>query len=326
MPTVSKVNDDPRLRPFVQSLETAPLGDDDLIRFRPDDGDNGVAAKVQSSELYDDEARATLRTLLTSPAKETLNCFARRRILLGRRTANVNYFHQAISAYSILSKVNDVPWNTWFLAALLLGEYGNDGDVVNLFGGPATPGGSLCRSLQESIANGGSLEMCHLREVNTTYGTGMVELPLPHDVAARGWLRAPVIDRDDAVYSPKSNLAQLAVDIADGLDQLEGTHTTALEFSRLLTGATPFVPTLGCLHCCAKRGNSTFDVYVAELESASDARRLATEVPDEEGVAASNGTNVVLFLAQPNFDDGADTPIPETATLAALAQDVLSRA
>jgi hypothetical protein len=83
---------------------------------------------------------------------------------------------------------------------------------------------------------------------------------------------------------------------------------------------------LGCLHCCAKRGNSTFDVYVAELESASDARRLATEVPDEEGVAASNGTNVVLFLAQPNFDDGADTPIPETATLAALAQDVLSRA
>ena len=319
------MTEDPRLKPFVDSLESAHLGSDDLVRFRADDGDNAVAAMVQASELYDDETRAALRMLLTSNSKEILALFARRRILLGRRTSNATYFGQALAAFSLLPKVKDVPWNTWLLAAVFLGGYSNDSDVVALYGGPDSPGGSLCRSIQASLAHGGSLDMCHLREVNTTYGAGMIELPLPHDVAARSWSRAPIIDRDDATYSPTINLAQLAVDVADALDQLAGTQTTALAFSRLSTGSTPFVPTLGCLHCYAMRGSTTFDVYVAELQSDADARRLSDEISDDQGTAVSNGATVVVFLIEPNFDDEVEAATPDTTLLRKLATSVLAR-
>jgi hypothetical protein len=278
---------------------------------------------IQSSELYDSAARDTLRTLLTSDAKGTLYLFAQRRVVLGQRTSNVSYCHQALAALSLLPTMNDVPWTTWFLAALVLGGYAKDADVVTLFEGPSTPGGVRCQVLQNSLEHGGSLAQCHLALVSTTYGTGIIELPLPHDVPARGFSGAPVIDRTSSLYAPTMNLAQLAVDVADGLDQLEGTRTTGLTFSFLSIGASASVPNLGCLHCTAVRSEATFDVYVTEFESASSATQLTAELYEDEGVAVCSGAKVVLLKPQPNFDDDQLTSRPDTAALETLARDAL---
>jgi hypothetical protein len=203
------MTNDPRLNPLVSSLASAKLGSGDFVRFRPDDRDDRVSTLVQTAELYDDVTRSDLRTLLTDDAQISLRRFAQRRVVLGRRTCNASYLHQALSALSLLPTVDDIPWRTWFVAALVLGEYANNADVVNLFEGPSTAGGTVCKAIQKSLKNGGSLAQCHLAEVDTTYGAGLVELPLPLDIPGSGLYGEPWIDRDDAVYAPTFNLAQL---------------------------------------------------------------------------------------------------------------------
>ena len=99
-----------------------------------------------------------------------------------------------------------------------------------------------CHELQNSLENGGSLSQCHLREVETTYGLGIIELPLPHDLPGY-WSRPPMIGRDDAVYAPTINLAQLAIKAADALDRLEGTQRPLWSFrSSRLGPQLPLAP------------------------------------------------------------------------------------
>ena len=173
------VIDDPRLNPLANSLASATVGGGDLVRFHPDDGDERVSALVQTAELYEDAARRDLRTMLTSDAAYNLSLFAKRRVVSGQRTSNVSYFHQALSAFSLLPTVDDIPWKTWFVAAVLLGQYANDPDMVRLFEGPSTAGGEICQSIQKSLRSGGSLAQCHLAEVETSYGKGMIGFPYP---------------------------------------------------------------------------------------------------------------------------------------------------
>ena len=317
------MTDDPRLLPFVSSLATAKVGSDDFVRFRPYDGDDRVSSLVQSAELYEDVARGSLRTLLTDDAKFTLLLFAQRRVVLGRRTNNVSYFHQALSALSLLPTVDDIPWRTWFVAALILGEFRHDPDIVELFEGSSTAGGELCQSIQKSLINGGSLSQCHLADVNTTYGAGMIELPLPHDIPGGGLYGQPLIESDAALYAPTFNLAQLAVDVADAVDCLDRTRTTALEYSGLAVSGA-YIRNSGCLHCCAVSAGGSFDIFMADLASESDVKGLELQVLDAGGVAVCRGSKTVTFLPQPNFDDDSDPPRLDAETLIALANRSLT--
>jgi hypothetical protein len=316
-----RVSDDPRLKLLASSLASATVGSEDLVRFHRDDSDERVSALVQTAELYDDVARRDLRALLKPDATYTLHLFAKRRIVEGQRTSNASYFHQALSALSLLPTVDEIPWKTWFVAALLLGEHANAPDVVTLFEGPSTAGGAICQSIQKSLKNGGSLAQCHLAEVETSYGKGMIELPLPVDVPARGWNSAPLIERDDATYAPTFNLAQTAVNIADAIDGLAGTRTAAIEYSPLAVGGA-FIRTSGCLRSYATSADTSYDIYAADLKSEFDAKRLISQVTDAGGAGASRATAVVVLLEQPNFDDGSVTMFDAEA-LSALAQRAL---
>lgn len=325
MSKVTEVPHDPRFTLIADSLARATVGSDDLIRFELDRRDDRVADLVDATELYDGDSRAQLRTLLSSDAHDTLLLFAQRRVLSGRRTVNQHHFRQALSAWSLLPTVSAVPWTTWFLAALLLGDFALDTTLVTLFEGPSTPGGTRCQTLQRSLSKGGSLARCHLVEVTTSYGVGIIELPLPRDVPATGWLDVPLIDRDDALYAPTMNLAQLAVDVADAFNQMADVTTSSIQFSLLSTGTSPFVRTLGCLHFCAESNQTTCDVFVAQLESESDVQRLESNLTLDEGIAVGRGTTVVLIMEQPNFSD-VDTVAPiDTTRFAAVAKDVLTR-
>jgi hypothetical protein len=134
-----------------------------------------------------------------------------------------------------------------------------------------------------------------------------------------------MIGRDDAVYAPTINLAQLAVEAADALDRLEGTRTTALEFSFLSTGTTTSIGTLGCLHCCAIKGNNAIDVYVAELESESDAKQFVAHLSDDDGFVVRNGAELVLFSSQPSFDDNLESPPLDATAFEQLAKSAFLR-
>ena len=84
-----------------------------------------------------------------------------------------------------------------------------------------------------------------------------------------------------------------------------------------------FIRSLGCLRCCATSADGSYDVYVADLTSESDAKRVVAQAVDGGGAGASHATAVVVFLEEPNFDDNAVTKI-DTDALSALAQRALS--
>jgi len=303
---------DPRLTDIVHSLENLPIGGGDFVRFVPDAGDDRVAEIVQSTELFDEVSRRELRTLITDDAKWSLRSLGSRRVVLGERTSNVSYFHQALSAFSLLPTVDDIPWRTWFVGAILLGDYANDPDIVSLFEGPFTAGGERCASIQKSLKNGGSLAHCHLARVDTSYGIGMIELPTPEELPGRSWTNP--VQRDDALYAPTINLAQIAVDVANAFDKMPGTKTTDFDFVQLADGATGMVRNRGCLHFTAMMPDQTVDVSVAEMMTVAEASDFRGSFTSEEAHAVTDGAAVVLFMEQPSFDDD-DTPSPLNRTM-----------
>jgi hypothetical protein len=298
---------DPRLADIVHSLENLPMGDGEFVRFVSDVGDDRVAEIVQSTELFDEVSRRELRTLITDEAKWSLLRLGRRRVVLGERTSNVSYFHQALSAFSLLPTVDDIPWRTWFVGAVLLGDYANDPDIVSLFEGPFTAGGERCASIQRSLKNGGALAHCHLARVDTSYGVGMIELPTPEVVTGRSWTNP--IQHDDALYAPTINLAQITVDAADAFDQIDGTRTSIIDFVQLADGATGMARNRGCLHFTAMMPDETLDVSVAEMMTAAEASDFRASFTSDEAYVVTNGAVVVLFMEQPSFDED-EVPSP----------------
>ena len=301
----------------MRSLENLPLGHGDFVRFVPDVGDDRVANIVQSTELFDEVSRRELRTLITDDAKWRLLRLGRRRVVLGARTSNVSYFHQALSAFSLLPTVDDIPWRTWFVGAVLLGDYANDPDIVSLFEGPFTAGGERCASIQKSLRNGGSLAHCHLARVETGYGVGMIELPTPEDRTGASWTNP--IQRDDALYAPTVNLAQIAVDAADAFDKMHDTRTSRLDFVQLFDGATGMVRNRGCLHFAAMMSGATLDVSVAEMMTVAEATDFRASFSSDEAHVVTQGAIVVLFMEQPSFDDDVLSPPLDRSMLNDLA-------
>jgi hypothetical protein len=312
---------DPRLTEIVHSLETLPIGTGELVRFVPDDGDDRVADIVQSTELFDEQSRCDLRTLITDEAKGSLRRLARRRVVLGERTSNVSYFHQALSAFSLLPTVDDIPWRTWFVGAVLLGAYANDPDIVALFEGPFTAGGERCSAIQKSLKNGGTLAHCHLARLETNYGVGMIALPTPEVVNSRSWNNP--IEHDDALYAPTINLAQIAVDAADAFDKMDGTRTSVVDFAQLADGATGMVRNRGCLHFSAMMPDVTLDVSVAEMMNVEDANDFCSSFDSDGAYVTSEGAVVLLFMEQPSFDDDVVEKPLDTSTLSDLARGAL---
>ena len=299
---------DPRLADVVHSLENLSIGGGDLVRFVPDVADDRVADIVQSTELFDEASRRELRALISQEARATLRHLGRRRVVLGERTSNVSYFHQALSAFSLLPTVDDIPWRTWFVGAVLLGDYASDPDLVSLFEGPFTAGGERCASIQKSLKDGGSLAHCHLARVDTTYGAGMFSLPTPEDLPGRGWTNP--IQHDDALYAPTVNLAQITVDAADAFDEVHGTRTSSIDFVQLADGATGMTKNRGCLHFTATMPDQTLDVSVAEMMTVDDAGDFRSSFTFEEAHVVTEGAVVVLFMEQPSFDDDDEVPAP----------------
>ncbi len=288
----------------------------DFVRFCADTNDDAVGSVVRSVATSGWDDCYGFRRSLGEADVEILRTYALRRIVQGRRQASLSALYEAFDAFALLPRVNDVPWESWFKGDLLVARSlgGDFASFADRFADLADEH-AVARSdvAIESMSRVDSLAQCHLVEVSTSYGTGIVETLVFRDTSPTG-LFGTFRLRDNVVeFAPTTNVAQLAASLADGLDatrrvitgpigqdQLAGTL-----FSLVVAGA--YLPCAGCLSFVADglHGASSFTAFVAELLDESDVASLAASANDTEGEAAFyDGQRIVVLSAQPSFDEG----------------------
>jgi hypothetical protein len=322
--------------------------DDDLVRFTSSAVDESMSRTVRS--LFDslDEHRDEVRRGLSVSDAELLILFARRSGVLALRSQSLRSVSDALDAYALLPHEYDVPWESWFKATLFVGrELGLDlDDAQRRFRDGATiKSGQRADVAFEAMTRVDSLSQCHVIEVSTTYGTGLVETTVVREQGNASWggiTGQPVaLGQYQVDYAPTTNLAQLAVDVADALDASDLVVCSSIRQDQLV-GATfdlvtsgSYIDSLGCLSFFADgvAGRPTFSVCVAEVAAEThydvhyDAEGLAQELAEaaddiEEQAALSRGPCVVVLSAMPNFDA---TDAEESVDLSEFL-DVVARA
>jgi hypothetical protein len=281
-----------------------------------DPNDEVVAAIVRAVTSGGSELCAEFRHGLGMTESETLRLFSLRRTLQGRRQASLGLLSEAVDGFALLPALHDVPWESWFKAALFLTRYlGGDlaltserfADVADL---AATRRAEVA---VESMDRVDTLSQCQLVEVSTNYGTGLVEILIFRNTPTIGLFGAPSsLGVNQVEYHPTTNLAQLAVSLADALDATHSVATgpigqdqlAATSFSLIVSGS--YLPTVGCLGFVAdgEGGEGSFSVFVAELTDDADVEALGTAANRAAGQAAVFDSNrLILFCAQPTFDE-----------------------
>jgi hypothetical protein len=316
---------------LLSDLKQAQLGDSDFIRFCVDPRDDTTARLVESATLLSAGERFQLRQNLDDDCAFTLTKFAQRRTLQGLREQSRQLLHEALGGYSLLPS-SEVPWDTWVRATLfLISPLGEDPDTfINTFDDEASRKRAAIAVSGASRTTG--LDQCHLVEVTTSYGVGLVELPVLNDVAAVGWRGAPSLDRNVAIYSPTTNLATIAARLADEIDKQSGTRAGEIRYSQLaaqyfsLNVNGSWLPTIGCLNFLTEDANgASLNVIVAEMSSDFDMASLSDPaIVDENQVAVIEGTCLVLFSPVPNFDDATNDHDVDLTTYEALARTALN--
>ena len=291
----------------------------DLVRFRDDVNDDLVAGVLRAVTAAGSELCAELRHGLLASEADTLRLFAMRRTLQGRRRGSVGLLSEAMDGFALLPGLNDVPWESWFKAALFITRYlGGDLDAVGRrFADVADQSAARRGNVAvESMDRIEELSQCHLVEVMTNYGTGLVEILVFRNTPTIGLFGAPTsLGVNQVEYHPTTNLAQLAASLADALDETHSVVTgpigqdqlAATSFSLIVPGS--YLPTAGCLGFIAdgEEQEGSFSVFVAELLDNSDAEALADAANDTVGQAAVfDSSRLILFCAQPNFDENPD--------------------
>ena len=301
--------------------------DDDLVRFVDTSIDESLSTTVRS--IFDslDERRRDVRQALTEVECDVLVLFARRRAVTALRLGSARALSDALDAYALLAREYDVPWESWFKATLLIGRgLGLDlADAQRRFRDGATERSAQRADVAfDAMARIDQLPQCHVIEVHSTYGPGLIETTVVRDQGVKSWggiTGQPVLlGQYQVQYAPTTNLAQLAVTIADALDGSGDVVCSSIRQDQLVAATfdlvTPgsYLDSLGCLNFFADAvsGRPSFSVHVAEVApDVFDAEELA-EVADaiEEQSSFAAGPCVVVLSALPSFDATAsDEPV-----------------
>jgi hypothetical protein len=291
----------------------------EFVRFRVDANDDLVAGIVRAATAGGVELCTEFRHGLGATEVDTLRLFAMRRTLQGRRQASLSLLSEAMDGFALLPSINDVPWESWFKAALFVARYlGGDLDAMGeRFADVADTAAARRGNVAvESMDRVDKLSQCQLVEFTTNYGTGFVEILVFRSTPTIGLFGAPTsLGVNQVEYHPRTNLAQLAASLADALDDTHSVVTgpigqdqlAAPSFSLIVPGS--YLPTAGCLGFIAEgeEGQGSFSVFVAELLDDSNAEALAAAAADNVGQAAVfDSSRLILFCAQPNFDENPD--------------------
>jgi hypothetical protein len=309
------VTSDPRItkwREGLAHLEYPSLAGE-FIRYRDDPIDDTVAAIVREVAARGADAAAELRREMDQSSLETLRLFAMRRTLQGRRRGSLGAVGEAMSAFALLPTLEDVPWESWLKAALFVGRsLGAEVETVasnyrELAGGD---GEARLDVAVDSMRRIEKLAQCHIVEVATTYGAGFLETLVFRGAATIGLFGAPNRLGDNVLtFVPTTNLAQLAVSVADGLDAagvttnpLAQDQLAATFFSLAVSGS--YVATTGCLSCVADgaEDDPSFNVVVAELPEGANVDALTRAANDTDGQRAlARGQQLIVLSEVPDF-------------------------
>jgi hypothetical protein len=311
--------------------------DEDLVRFRENPIDDTLSTTVRS--IFDslDEHRDDVRQGLGEDDCDLLILFARRRTVGALRENSLRAVQDALDAYALLPTDRDVPWESWFKATLVIGRH--LGLVLDDAHQRFSSGATEVVAERADVAFDGveritDLAQCHVIEVTTSYGVGLLETTVVREQASKsswgGITGLPVVLGQYQVnYSPTTNLAEMAVAVADALDASGFVTTSAIHQDQLvastfdLVTSGSYLDSLGCLSFFADgaQGQPTFAVVVAEVASeehydvqfkGDDLAQDLAEAADtiEEQSALATGSCVVVVSALPDFgEDASDYPI-----------------
>jgi hypothetical protein len=325
---MERLSEPPGLLTFVSSSDRVraslqQLGDityetqaSDFIRFRDDGADASIGAIVRAVSAEDRNSCAEFRRGLDDA--DGLEVFTRRRVLQGRRQSSLSPLYEALDGFALLPSSEQVPWDSWFSAALLLAcSMGGDVDTiarrfVDLSSDATSARFAVALDAMDRVQ---SLEQCRLVEVSTNYGVGFVETMVFRAVPG-GLYRAPTLGLNQIAYHPTTNLAQLAASLADRLDGADVVtgpigqdQLAATSFA--MTTAGSYLATTGCLSFVAEIGaGDAFTVFVAELPEDADVVTLAESASTtNDQTCVHDQSRLVLFSPQPSFDDDGDVAI-----------------
>ncbi len=301
------------------------ISSNDFLRFREDPLDDAIARIVASVAEGDEDERASVRNELTSDDVDTLLTFAQRRVVRAHRSADGAAARAALDALAVIPPAGYDFYEPWCKAAYFLAA--RDGDLDDL-------GERFCELADPRLVDRASITLdamnrvhslaqCGLVEVSTSYGPGLlfVATPLSSSSDPFGGVRGrPSIVGDfPEAYAPRTNLAQVAVSLADALETtglttcspLEHDELSATLFSDVIDGG--FLPVRGCLSWVAEEvaTGASFTIYVAEVPDDEDVDALVDAVLlNDDQAAAAEGTRLVILSAVPDFEvDFADDDV-----------------
>jgi hypothetical protein len=325
-----------RITTLCSRLSSHPYGPgaDEFVRFKVDSNDEVIAGVLRAAIAEGDLGCEVFRRGLDQEGSDALLLFATRRTLQGRRQSSLGLLFEALDAWTLLSNDHDVPWDTWLKANLFIARsLGADpAAIANRFGDLADGDSAMRFDVAlEAMNRVSSLEQCHVAEVTTDQGVGFVEMLVFRDATRGGISRAPKLGAHEIEFQPRSNLAQLAVNLANALDDSHKAVTGPLRQDQLpatcfsLTVSGSYVGSTGCLSFVADgvEGEPSYTVYVAELPEDTDVGALADAAVDTDDQAAVyDQDRLLLFSPLPSFDD-VDDVVPNFDEVEVLAREIL---
>jgi hypothetical protein len=188
----------------------------DLSRFVDDPADKAVAAVVRDAASFSTEDRDALRARLDADDCYTLLAFAQRRSASGIRDGSLEAAREAVQALTLVtaSKIDYRDLSVDF-PLYAVGRLG--GDLTEALASAAAnseSGTSASFTARAGRAERLTLKDCALLEVNSRYGLGFLET----------WARP---------YAPESDLAGMAVRMADAIDAARRYAVNDLHLSSL---------------------------------------------------------------------------------------------
>jgi len=315
------VNERSEPSPFQQQLLDLTYegtGGADMIRFRDLPLDDTVSGIVRSLANGTGEDIDRFRFEPDDGVIGRLRLFAKRRILQARRRSSIYLVDESMDAYALLPTLEDVPWENWLKAGLFTARsLGRDLDAIaERFHDVADEDVAKRFDVAlESMTRVDDLAHCHVVEVSTNYGTGMLRTLLFRAAATKGWGMGSAPRQADnlVTYNPESNLAQLAATLADAMDATGTVRSEAIAhdqipamlFSLNLPGS--YLPVTGCLSFFADADDEkdSFNVFVAELPDDEDVEEIAEGAVGDDQLVIHDGFRLVQLVAPPLFDDDA---------------------
>jgi hypothetical protein len=288
----------------------------EFVRYRSDPTDDAVAGVVRSVCAEGGQGAAAFRDGLGGGDAETLRLFAMRRTLLARRQASIGPAYEALDACSLLATPDDVPWDSWLRGALFVARsLGGDLDsIARRYRDLADPDAVARFDVaNESLRRVDTIAQCRLAEVRTTCGVGFVETLVFEGRPTIGFLGAPRQGDHRLDYQPATNLAQLAVNLANALEDAPGVAVGPISQDQLaatmfqLTTSGSFLPVSGCLSFVARDlvREASFTVFAAELAEGTSVDELAAAARGAGAqVSAGDSPRLVVLSPQPSFDEG----------------------